>query len=63
METAATSTSRLKYQCAECGAPISMIPSRDTTVAEVPLRSCGHLNSAIAALLEATVHGESQVAA
>jgi DNA-directed RNA polymerase subunit RPC12/RpoP len=57
------SDSKLKYQCAECGAPISMIPSRDTTVAAVPLRSCGHLNAAIAALLSATVHGDSQVAA
>jgi DNA-directed RNA polymerase subunit RPC12/RpoP len=55
--------SKLKYQCAECGAPISMIPSRDTTVAEVPLRSCDHLNAAIAAMLSATATGESKVAA
>lgn len=55
--------SELKYQCAECGAAIAMVTSRDTTVAVVPLRSCEHLNAAIAARISATVYGESKVAA
>jgi hypothetical protein len=40
-----------------------MIPSRDATTGEVPLRSCAHLNAAIAAMLSAIAIGESKVAA
>lgn len=55
--------SNLKYQCAECGAPIIMLRSHDTTIAFAPVRECEHKDSAIAALLAATVVGVSKVAA
>jgi hypothetical protein len=40
-----------------------MIPSRDATIPEALLRSCDHLNAAIAAMMSATATGESKVAA